>query len=171
MAIPRLRLPKIALVDLTAVWLVITLATLVAAPYIEARTVADYPDSAAGYSARSELARELTETWHQRFGSPWRVVVGTTEVGEPMTFYSPDHPATYTPGELWGSGLTSLDEAKRYGFIGICDMSDYRVKDCEAWMKANAAQGEHLIMNTRRFFDGHAGPPTSWSIYIVPPTK
>ena len=37
-AIPSLRLPKIALVYLTAVWLVITLATLVAAPYIAART-------------------------------------------------------------------------------------------------------------------------------------
>ena len=32
-AIPSLRLPKIALFDLVAIWLVITLATLVAAPY------------------------------------------------------------------------------------------------------------------------------------------
>ena len=56
--------------------------------------MADYPDSASGYSARSEFARELTEAWHQRFGSRWAVVAGTTEIGEPMTFYSPDHPAT-----------------------------------------------------------------------------
>lgn len=177
-AIPSLRVPKAALFYLVAIWFVATVAVLAASPKIAERDMARNTAHLSGennsmspYSARSELARELTETWHQRFGSPWRVVVGTTEVGEPMTFYSPDHPATYTPGELWGSGLTSLDEAKRYGFIGICDMSDYRVKDCEAWMKANAAQGEHLIMNTRRFFDGHAGPPTSWSIYIVPPTK
>ena len=93
-AIPRLRLPKIALFDLTVIWLAITLATLAAAPYIAAREMADYPNSASGYSARSELARELTEAWHQRFGSRWAVVAGTTEIGEPMTFYSPDHPPT-----------------------------------------------------------------------------
>ena len=60
--------------------------------------MADYPNSASGYSARSELARELTEAWHQRFGSRWAVVAGTTEIGEPMTFYSPDHPATVHAG-------------------------------------------------------------------------
>jgi hypothetical protein len=177
-AIPSLRVPKAALFYLVAIWFVATVAVLAASPEIAERDMARNTAHLSGennsmspYSARSELARDLTETWHQRFGSRWRVVVGATEVGEPMTFYSPDHPATYTPGELWGSGLTSLDEAKRLGFIGICDMSDYRVKECEAWMKTNAAQGEHLIINTRRFFQGHAGPGTSWSIYIVPPAK
>ena len=36
-AIPGLRLPKIALFDLTVIWLAITLAVLAAAPYIAAR--------------------------------------------------------------------------------------------------------------------------------------
>jgi 4-amino-4-deoxy-L-arabinose transferase-like glycosyltransferase len=170
-AIPSLRLQKIALVHIAAVWLVVTLAVLAISPYIAAREMADYPSGAAGYSARSELARELTQTWHQRFGSRWAVVAGTTEIGEPMTFYSPDHPAPYTPGEIWSSGLTSLEEARRLGFIGICDTSDGRLPACEAWMKANAADGEQLVMTTQRFFQGHAGPSTSWKIYIVPPAK
>jgi 4-amino-4-deoxy-L-arabinose transferase-like glycosyltransferase len=170
-AIPALRLQKIALVHIAAVWLVITLAVLAVSPYIAAREMAEYPSGAAGYSARSELARELTQTWHQRFGSRWAVVAGTTEIGEPMTFYSPDHPAPYTPGEIWSSGLTSLEEARRLGFIGICDTSDGRLPACEAWMKANAADGEQLVMTTQRFFQGHAGPSTSWKIYIVPPAK
>src|ERR1700742_632928 len=133
-AIPSLRIPKVALFYLLVIWFLATVAVLLGSPSIAerdmvrnaARVTGD--NSMSTYSARSELARDLTETWHQRFGSPWRVVVGTTEVGEAMTFYSPDHPATYTPGEAWGSGLTSLEEAKRLGFIGICDMSDYRVK-------------------------------------------
>jgi Dolichyl-phosphate-mannose-protein mannosyltransferase len=170
-AIPSLRLQKIALVHIAVVWLVITLAVLAVSPYIAAREMAEYPSGAAGYSARSELARELTQTWHQRFGSRWAVVAGTTEIGEPMTFYSPDHPAPYTPGEIWSSGLTSLEEARRLGFIGICDSSDGRLPACEAWMKANAADGEQLVMTTQRFFQGHAGPSTSWKIYIVPPAK
>ena len=93
---------------------------------------------ASSYGARSQLARELTQDWHTRFHSRWAVVAGTTEIGEPMTFYSPDHPAPFTPGEVWSSGLTSLEEAKRLGFIGICDTSDGRLPVCEAWMAANA---------------------------------
>ena len=138
-AIPSLRIPKIALFYLTALWLAITLAVLAAAPTIAAREAAENPNAASGYSARSELARELTQAWHERFGSLWPVVAGTTEIGEPMTFYSPDHPKPYTPGESWSSGLTSLEEARQRGFIGICDTSDYRIKTCEAWMAANAA--------------------------------
>jgi len=170
-AIPSLRLQKIALVHLAAIWLLITLAVLAASPYIAAREMADNPNGASGYGARSELARELTQAWHERFASRWAVVAGTTEIGEPMTFYSPDHPAPFTPGEIWSSGLTSLEEAKRLGFIGICDTSDGRLPVCEAWMAANAGQAEQLVMTTQRFFHGHAGPATSWKIYIVPPAK
>ena len=170
-AIPSLRLPKIAVFYLAAVWLLITLATLVAAPRIAALEINGNSTSAAGYSARSELAGELTLAWHERFGSRWPVVAGTTEIGEPMTFYSPDHPKPYTPGELWSSGLTSLEEARRLGFIGICDTSDYRAQICEAWMKANAANAENLVMTTQRFFHGHSGPSTTWKVYIVPPAK
>jgi 4-amino-4-deoxy-L-arabinose transferase-like glycosyltransferase len=170
-AIPSLRVPKIAVFYLAAAWLVITLATLAAAPWIAALEIADNPNGASGYSARSELARELTQTWHEHFGSRWPIVAGTTEIGEPMTFYSPDHPLPYTPGETWSSGLTSLEEARRLGFIGICDTSDYRIKTCESWMAANAASAENLVMTTQRFFHGHSGPSTTWKVYIVPPGK
>jgi 4-amino-4-deoxy-L-arabinose transferase-like glycosyltransferase len=170
-AIPALRLPKIAVFYLAAVWLVITLVTLAAAPRIAALEIADNPNGASGYSARSELARELTQAWHERFGSRWPIVAGTTEIGEPMTFYSGDHPLPYTPGETWSSGLTSLEEAKRLGFIGICDTSDYRAKTCDSWMAANAANAENLVMTTQRFFHGHSGPSNTWKIYIVPPGK
>jgi hypothetical protein len=170
-AIPSLRLQKIALVHIAAIWLVITLAVLAASPYIAAREMAENPNGASGYGARSELARELTQAWHQRFDSRWAVVAGTTEIGEPMTFYSPDHPAPFTPGEIWSSGLTSLEEAKRLGFIGICDTSDARLPTCDAWMAANAAQAERLVITTQRFFHGHSGPAISWKIYIVPPAK
>jgi len=170
-AIPALRIQKIALVHITVIWLVISVGALIASPYIAAAEMAENPNGASGYGARSELARELTQAWHQRFHSRWAVVAGTTEIGEPMTFYSPDHPAPFTPGEIWSSGLTSLAEAKRLGFIGICDTSDPRLQTCEAWMAANAGQGEQLVMTTQRFFHGHSGPSISWKIYIVPPGK
>src|SRR5216684_3988203 len=126
-AIPSLRLQRIALFHIAAIWLAVTLAALAASPYIAAQEMAVNPNGAATYGARSELARELTQAWHSRFNSRWAVVAGTTEVGEPMTFYSPDHPAPFTPNEAWSSGLTSLEDVKKYGFIGVFDPTDGRL--------------------------------------------
>jgi hypothetical protein len=170
-AMPSLRIQKIALFHLATIWLVVTLAALAASPTIAAREMAENPNGASGYGARSELARELTEAWHTRFHTPWAVVAGTTEIGEPMTFYSPDHPAPFTPGEIWSSGLTSLEEARRLGFIGICDTSDPRLPVCDAWMAANADNAERLTVTTQRFFHGRPGPAISWKVYIAAPAK
>jgi hypothetical protein len=170
-ALPPLRLRAMVLFRIVAVWLVLSLATLAASPQIAALELAGNPGGTLTYGARSQLARELTEAWHMRFPTRWAVVAGTTEVGEPMTFYSPDHPAPYTPGEIWSSGLTSFEEAQRLGFIGICDTTDSRLPDCEAWMKENAKGAEQLVMTTQRFYRGHPGPSVPWKIYIVPPGK
>jgi 4-amino-4-deoxy-L-arabinose transferase-like glycosyltransferase len=170
-AIPSLRVQRIALFHIAAIWLVVTLAALAASPYIAREEMAVNPNGSSTYGARSELARELTEAWRTRFHSRWAVVAGTTEMGEPMTFYSPDHPAPFTPGELWSSGLTSLDEARRLGFIGICDTTDGRLPVCEAWMRENGKDAEQLATTTQRFFHGRPGPAISWKVYIVPPAK
>jgi 4-amino-4-deoxy-L-arabinose transferase-like glycosyltransferase len=170
-AIPALRVPRAALVRLAAIWLVLTLVVLAAAPQI---AVATMPRDAAGsftHGSHSQLARELTDLWHQRFHSRWQVVAGATDVGEPMTFYSPDHPAPLTPGEPWPSGLTSLAEAKREGFIGVCEVGDWKQQNCDAWMKQNAAEGERMVITTRRFFRGRASAATAWNVTIVPPGK
>jgi hypothetical protein len=72
---------------------------------------------------------------------------------------------------LWSSGLTSLEEAQRLGFIGICDTTDGRLPVCEAWMAQNAKNAEQVVMTTQRFFRGHPGPSTNWKIFIAPPAK
>jgi hypothetical protein len=170
-AIPTLRIQKVALFYLAAIWLAITSAVLAASPLIAAKEMAMNPNGAATYGARSELARELTQAWRARFHSRWAVVAGTTEMGEPLTFYSPDHPAPLTPGEVWSSGLTSLEEARRLGFIGVCDTTDGRLPICEAWMAANAPGAERLAITTQRFFKGHPGPAITWKVFIAPPAK
>src|SRR5450755_3881817 len=62
-AIPSLRLHRMALFHIAAIWLVITLAMLAASPTIAAREIAENPNGTSGYGARSELARDLTEAW------------------------------------------------------------------------------------------------------------
>src|ERR1700686_5096323 len=60
-AIPALRVQGVALFHIAAIWLAITLAVLAVSPTIAARELAENPNGASGYGARSELARELTE--------------------------------------------------------------------------------------------------------------
>ena len=166
-AVPALCMKKSAVANIVAIWLGLTLATLAASPFIAANTMNVF----STHSSKSELARQLTEAWHTRFHTRWAVVAGATEIGEPMTFYSADHPSPFTPGEVWSSGLTTLNEARSYGFIGICDTTDYRLSTCESWMAANAPDAERLVISTRRVFWETAGPPVNWKVYIVPPKK
>ena len=170
-AIPHLRVRRTVLARVTAAWLVISLMMLAVAPQLVAITM---PRNAAGqftYGSHSQLACELTDLWHQRFDSRWRVVAGATDVAAPMTFYSPDHPAPLTPNEVWSSELTPLEDAKRYGFIGICEVGAWDQQPCDAWMKRNAASGEQMTITTRRFFRGSASATTAWNVYVVAPAK
>ncbi|RXG93508.1 glycosyltransferase family 39 protein [Bradyrhizobium zhanjiangense] len=170
-AIPALRVQSSVLFNIAAIWLVLSVATLAASPWIAAREMAANAGNTATYGARSELARELTQAWHARFASRWAVVAGTMETIQPMVFYSPDHPSPFTPNEAWASGLTSLEDVRTYGFIGVFDPTDERLPKFEKWVSEVAPNAERMVMTTRRFTHGKAGPAMSWNIYIVPPGK
>src|SRR3954470_5560344 len=66
-AIPQLRIRRRALINLTAIWLLITWPVLAASPRIAVYEVGQNGNEGATYRARSELAHELTEVWHTRF--------------------------------------------------------------------------------------------------------
>ncbi|WFU72184.1 glycosyltransferase family 39 protein [Bradyrhizobium sp. CB2312] len=170
-AIPALRVQSAVLFNIAAIWLVLSIATLMASPWIAAREMAANAGNAAIYGARSELARELTQAWHTRFGSRWAVVAGTMEQIQPLVFYSQDHPSALLPLEAWDSGLTSRDDVKKYGFIGVFDPTDGRLPAFEKWVSEVAPNAERIVMTTRRFTHGKAGPSMSWNIYIAPPAK
>lgn len=170
-AIPALRVQSATLFNIAAIWLVLSAATLAASPWIAAREMAANAGNTATYGARSDLARELTQAWHARFASRWAVVAGTMETIQPMVFYSPDHPSPFTPNEAWASGLTSLDDVKTHGFIGVFDATDERLPKFEKWVSDVAPNAERMVMTTRRFTHGKAGPAMSWNVYIAPPGK
>ena len=96
---------------------------------------------------------------------------GDEELAFAIAFYSPDHPMPLTPYEAWPSGLTSIAEARREGFIGICEVGEWKQATCDAWMKEYAADGERMVITTRKFFKGIAGAPSVWNVVIVPPGR
>ncbi len=168
-SLPWLRVQAAAPARLAAIWLVLSLIVLAASPKIAAIAETRNAADAASYGSRSQLARQLTELWHKRFATRWATVVADTEIGEPLSFYAPDHPLTLQPNDHSGSGLTSLAEARRTGFIGICDANDDRLAACENWMKVNADTAERLNITTRRIVEGAIARPNSWRIYVVAP--
>lgn len=171
LAWPRVRVRLIAPVGALATWLVITVGVLALAPSLARDSFARQAAQGTTYTADSRLAEQLTELWRLRFGTPWAVAVSFVEAATPMTFYSPDHPKPLELDVTWGAGLTTLDEARRSGFIGICETADPRLADCMAWMQENAAGAERIEVTQRRFFHGMAGPQGLWHIFIVPPSR
>ena len=171
LALPALRVTQMALIRLMLMWLAFTLIMLALSPIIAEQTVRRDGTAGAPFLPKSEFAMQLTEAWRARFNTRLAVVAGTTEIGEPVAFYSPDHPAPFTPGEIWASGLTSLEQALRLGFIGACDTSDARLPVCEKWMNDTAPNAERIDLTSRRYFHGKAGPAVKWKIWIVGPAK
>lgn len=173
-AIPMLHVPRVALFRIAAVWLIVSLIVLAAAPEIASRTTpianSRYGVGNEALDGRSDLARDLTQQWRLRFNTPWPAVVGSTRVSNLMTFYSPDHPTPLAPEDP-PSGLITPEEANRSGFIGICDKGGPFYQQCDAWMKANATRGDRIIITTRRFFHGKPGPAVNWEIHFVPPAE
>ena len=169
-AMPALRLPRIAVVQVVVAWLVLTVGFLLLTPRIVSYNIAHKAQSNPVYQARSELARELTNIWRMRFGTRWAVVAGPRPTVDLMAFYSIDHPVPFTPYEKWSSGLMTLAQASRSGYIGICDPTSWDHKLCRDWMKANVPDAFHLDISTRRFFSGVPGPVVNWAIYLVAPT-
>lgn len=170
-ALPRLRVQAAAAARLAAIWLALSLATLALSPRIAAMTEKSKAAEVETHGSRSQLARQLIDLWRKRFATPWKVVAAETETGEPLSFYAPDHPRTLQINDHWTSGLTSLDEARRTGFVGVCDVGDHRQQACEAWMAAHAGMAERINITTRRIVDGVIGKPSVWQVYIVAPAE
>jgi hypothetical protein len=171
LAIPLLRVPRIALFRIVAIWLIASLVALAAAPEIASRTMSRGTANGLGSEAldgRSELARDLTQQWRLRFNTRWPAVVGSARVSNLMTFYSPDHPTPLAPEEP-PSALLTTAEALRSGFIGICDSGGPFYRQCDAWMKAHAQNAVRVIITTRRFLNGKPGPAVNWEIHFMPP--
>lgn len=167
--VPYLRVSRAASARALAVWAIFTIGMVVLAPVVARMEFRAKAQSQSIYGARSEMAQALTSLWRETFATRWAYVAATTEIGATAGFYSPDHPATLTPGEIWVSGLVDAADVRRSGFIGICAADDPERVKCEAWMAQNAPQAERRDIAMRRHVRGDAGPFTAWQIYLQSP--
>jgi len=81
-AIPQLRLRRMALFNIAAIWLVITLAALAASPYIAAREMAENPNGAAAMARAPNWPRTDGNLAHA-LPLRWAVVAGPPRSASP----------------------------------------------------------------------------------------
>ncbi len=169
-ALPLLGVKRIAMAWMLCLWLLVSLGALAASPWLAVK-FGHGGRVLHGTGPRSEMALTITEAWHKRFARPLSVVVGITDVSAPLAFYSPDHPVPFVPGEPWSELLTSLDAAKRIGFVGICDRDDWRFETCTAWMAQHASGAEQMVLSRQRYLMNGDVEHLQWHVYIVAPAN
>ena len=81
---------RTAAIRITAVVVAVTLAALVAAPWLALKRFVDGTGSGREYFR--QIAPEVTNNWHLAMGLPLRIVMGDPGFAAATTFYSPDHP-------------------------------------------------------------------------------
>lgn len=167
--LPGMQVRRDAAPRALAVWMVFSLGMLILSPVVARIEFRGKPESQSVYGARSELAQELTALWRKRFTTPFAYIAATTEIGAAVGFYSPDHPVTFSPGEVWASGLVDVTAMRKAGFIGVCANDDPVRAMCETWMAQHAPTAERHDIALQRHWRGLAGPRASWQVYVVAP--
>jgi len=164
--LPRLVVPWAAVARaalLAGAW---AAALVVGQPIYEAVNYRARPDYRA-YEPLSELARELTLRWHERFGGPLPFVVAELEVAAPLAFYSADHPLMMSADEtMFSPWIDDPAALKTKGYIGVCRHSDAR---CAAFLQTLDPQAERFDITLARTAFGVSAAPHLFHVALSPP--
>ena len=170
-AIPSLRLQKIALFRIVAIWLVFTLAVLAASRTIAAREIRRKSQRRIGLW-RAFRTRPRTDA---SLASALQLAMGRGRR---------DH-GYRRADDVLQSGSSGAVHARRTLGVGADLARGGQAARLHRHLRyvGRAAAGlrsvdggqcrsaEPLVITTQRFFHGHSGPATSWKIYIVPPAQ
>lgn len=164
--VPRLNVPWAAVVRaalLAAVW---ALAQVAGLPVYEAINFRIRPDYRA-YEPLSELARDLTRRWHERFGERLPFVVAELEVAAPLAFYSEDHPLMMSADEtMFSPWIDDPAALKTKGYIGVCRDGDAR---CAAFLHGLNPQAERFDITLARSVRSVTAGPHLFHVEVSPP--
>lgn len=152
---------------LAAIW---GIALVIGLPVYEAINFRVRPNYRA-YEPVSELSRQLTQTWHERFGTPLPYMVAELEVAAPLAFYSPDHPLFMSADEpMFSPWIDNPRELKTRGFIGVC-RADGGDDHCEAFVRNLDPKAEQFDVTLARSFAGVSASPHVFHVTLSPPAR
>jgi hypothetical protein len=104
--LPRLQVTRRSVASsalIAGAWLLVMLVAAPVYPWLNFRA---RPDSGS-YIPTSELAKEVTRLWRERYGTPLPLVVSKFDLAAAVVFYSSDHPRMYADfGQRFRRGST-----------------------------------------------------------------
>jgi 4-amino-4-deoxy-L-arabinose transferase-like glycosyltransferase len=149
-------LTRVAAIRITALVAVITILTLVTAPWLAQRTHAE--GTAEGREYYRPVGAEMTNAWHLGTGLPLRIVMGDRDLASAVTFYSPDHPdamggfeiATATP---W----ITPERLAQDGWAAVCNADDEQCVAAARQQAAGKSNVQFITYSTTSRYLGKGG--------------
>jgi hypothetical protein len=174
--LPWLAVRRRAVVRMAALATAVTAIQLVASPLYALAKFRDYPGYDV-YAPTSELAREVTRLWRERFGSRLPIVVSVFDLAAPVVFYSPDHPRMLAdspdPPRVFAADQPEFSpwidfpgDLDRDGFVGICHAHD---DACLDYMTRLDPRAEALDVTLVREVGGLKATPWTFHLRIARP--
>jgi hypothetical protein len=164
--LPRLQVTRRSVASsalIAGAWLLVMLVAAPVYPWLNFRA---RPDSGS-YIPTSELAKEVTRLWRERYGTPLPLVVSKFDLAAAVVFYSPDHPRMYADFvPAFSPWIDYPAELHRKGFVGLCREDD---RACEIELDKIAPGAERVDLAVSRKFAGTNGRMLKAEVRIARP--
>ena len=119
-------------------------------------------------SPRKELAAYVSDTWHQRFGKPLRIVAGSKPYADSITFYSTDHPSLLIDFDYRISPWISAERLRTEGLAIVCLNTDQRcLTEIDGQFGGRGERITAQIKSRRSILSDPA--PVEFVLVLIPP--
>jgi hypothetical protein len=158
---------RTATIRIAALVFVLTIAALVAAPWLASRYHKE--GTAEGREYYRQVSFEITRDWHVSVTRLLRIVMGDPHLTAAIAFYSPDHPDAVPDFALKQAPSVTEDRLDIEGFAVVCRAEDTACVE-EARHRAAGKTGTQFInFQTRNLYQGTPGKLGRFFFILVPP--
>jgi 4-amino-4-deoxy-L-arabinose transferase-like glycosyltransferase len=168
LAIEIIGAPHVERLYRVGAWLAaaVTFAALALSPAI-ALAKAWLSNDANDFQPRKELALEVTRLWRSQTHMPLAYVGGNSVYANAVAFYSPDRPHGFVDFDFFRNQWVTPKDLAEHGLLAICVKDDRNCLAATAgFATPQSTQTEILLTHS---FWGHAAPPASFVVTIIPP--
>lgn len=133
-------------------------------------SLVDSPDESSANFPGQEVAREITQRWHDKYHKPLTYVAGSRWVGGNIGFYSADHPAVFIEWDPRKAPWVDSKKMQNEGAIFVWSITDHESMPAE--IAAQYPQLEKtMVLDFEWQRNRHHLSPIKIGIAILPPMK
>jgi hypothetical protein len=143
-------------------------AVLVIAPALALRNFTSNGEGNRAYVA--QLARAVTDAWHERIHRPLTIVLGDTTLADGTGFYSPDHPDSAPDSVIALAPWITPARLAREGYAAACLADDSEcIGRAERASGTQATPADRVVIDIAPYFFGRSHVPARFVVLIFPP--